>query len=414
MANTSKAGAGFRDKHGSGPGSCADLSDPLLDDVSTPLVYDLRAGESGSDNFYLTLAAFTDRVLSFIRRRSGHNAQVTLGESDGGSNGFELGLLTAGTMLRQYLGAAEQTPSWAAALARALFRLRNKLVWIKPPADLGRAILIRYFLAPYKCSAAKPGALTPRRFSLLIRWMEATGEFEQVVLRLKKWRSFLDPMSRDDRESRLRASIEIAEWFEAAASEALGKYTPGVEQFLSGEYARRGLREDRIFCGSRVVEYHLAMVASEIMNRELRPGFAKTARRVVLLPACMRRKSASECHARVSGVDISCAACDSGCAINRITRKMREQNVVVYIVPHSTGFSRWLERWQSEPDTGVLAAACMLNILPGGYEMQSRHIASQCVPLDYPGCAKHWRKTALSTRLNEERLVRITANQGSV
>ena len=86
---------------------------------------------------------------------------------------------------------------------------------------------------------------------------------------------------------------------------------------------------------------------------------------------------------------------------------MRSLGAAVYLVPHSTGFSRWLERWQSTPEYGVVAVACLLNILPGGYEMRARGIASQCVPLDYPGCQRHWHSQGIPTCLNENRLVQI-------
>jgi hypothetical protein len=91
---------------------------------------------------------------------------------------------------------------------------------------------------------------------------------------------------------------------------------------------------------------------------------------------------------------------------------MRELGVKVYIVPHASGFSRWLRRWQHEHETGVAAVACLLNILAGGYEMRARGIASQCVPLDYPGCQKHWRRMGIPTAVNEERLVRIVTGSG--
>ena len=79
------------------------------------------------------------------------------------------------------------------------------------------------------------------------------------------------------------------------------------------------------------------------------------------------------------------------------------------MVLHSTGFSRWLQRWQREQGYGVTAVACLLNILPGGYEMRARGIASQCVPLDFPGCQKHWDREGIATAVNEARLVRILA-----
>jgi len=81
--------------------------------------------------------------------------------------------------------------------------------------------------------------------------------------------------------------------------------------------------------------------------------------------------------------------------------------VKVYLVPHSSGFSRWLDRWQRDKGIGVTAVACMLNILEGGYEMRARGIPSQCLPLDYPGCRKHWDRKGISTALNEERLAQL-------
>jgi hypothetical protein len=276
--------------------------------------------------------------------------------------------------------------------------------------DLARAAFCRFFLAPGIGRKAEPGACSLRRLSRLIDWLQATGEFEQEVRRLHNWRSFLKALAIEDARRWIEVSVELFDWFEHEAAVALGKYTTGVEEFLSTEHAHRGIREDQVFCGRPAVEYHLAMVATEIMNRGLREQFEKMRKRVVLVPACMRGKSANACQARVFGVDITCAGCDPSCAINRITRRMRDLGATVYMVPHSTGFSRWLERWQREPDTGVVATACLLNILPGGYEMRARRIPSQCVPLDYPGCQKHWRREKLPTGLNEERLVRIASS----
>ena len=85
--------------------------------------------------------------------------------------------------------------------------------------------------------------------------------------------------------------------------------------------------------------------------------------KVVLVPGCMRGARIDTCKAVTRGLDITCAGCDPDCAVNRITRRMRHEGVEVYIVPHSSGFSRWLERWQNDPKVGVAAVACMMNIL---------------------------------------------------
>jgi hypothetical protein len=379
------------------------------------LVYDLRLGAANSEAFYPDVAQFSDRVLTAIKRRTGSSmddyasyVQVELREAVRSRGEYDLDLLMLGMALGRYTGAAESTPGWAIALAQELYWLRREALWTRSWADLGRAVFGRFFLWPKIGRKPTSARHSPDRLPLLIDWLKATGEFEQETRRLNNWRSFLGTLSADDAQRWMDISAELFDWFEAEAALALGKYTAGLDKFLAKEYAHRGIREDQIFCGRPAVEYHLAMVATEVMNRGLRPEFERMHKKVVLVPACMRGKSASACRARVIGVDITCSGCDPSCSINRITRRMRAVGATVYLVPHSTGFSRWLERWQHEPNTGIVAAACLLNILPGGYEMRARRIPSQCVPLDYPGCQKHWRRDRLPTELNEERLVQIT------
>jgi hypothetical protein len=400
------------------------VSEPMPDSLAVArpslisnLIYDLRIQDGDSGGYYARVAAFSDRLLDEIDQRAGAaldgyilHVIAFLSEAPRSHGEYAIELLTLGQALRRYEGAAESTPAWVVKVARFLFWLRRRPALLKPLADLLRAAITRLFLAPRIARKAKGKLCTPDSLPRLIQWLEATGEFEQETIRLKNWRSFLDTLPREEAERCIESAVGLFDWFQLEADKALGVYTQGVTRFLSAEYARRGCREDQIFCGKEPVEYHLCMVAVEIMNRGLRDDFTHTARKVVLMPACMRGAYASLCQSRTSGVDIQCAACSPDCTVNRMTRRMRSLGAKVYLVPHSTGFSRWLDRWQREPDTGVVAVACLLNILPGGYEMRARQIPSQCVPLDFPGCHKHWRSKAIATSLNEERLVQIVAS----
>ncbi len=380
------------------------------------LIYDLRLGGDCSDGFYLELDRFCERVLAEIDECAGEvlddyicHVQVELREAERSRGEYGLDLLMLGMALRQYAGAAESTPGWVVALAQELYWVRREAPWSKPLADLGRAAIWRFLLASKLGRKPKAGPYSLERLPRLIEWLQATGEFEQEIRRLNNWHDFLTTLPKAESGRWMEVAQEILNWFEREADQALGAYTRGVEGFLNSEYARRGIREDQIFCGRPPVEYHLAMAATEVMNRGLRERFEQTTNRAVLVPACMRGRHASTCRARTFGVDMTCAGCDPHCTVNRITHAMRKQGAKVYLVPHSTGFSRWLERWQHEPDAGVVAVACLLNILPGGYEMRARRIPSQCIPLDYPGCQKHWTEEGISTGMNEERLVRIVA-----
>ena len=378
------------------------------------LVYDLRLSNHSSNRFYDQVARFSDRLLSLIDFRAsamiddyGKFVQDKKREPERSHDEYAIEFLMLGLLIRRYAGAAESTPPWVAYLAQRLFWLRRVSHWMKPTADFLRAALTRFLLLPTiertTSSSRQPLTGLPR----LIRWLRAAGEFEQEAERLDNWRSFLNTLPHEEAGRWVEASLDVFDWFQDQAAKELGAYTAGVPHFLAGEHRQRGWREDRIFCAKQPVEYHLNMVAAEIMNRGLRNGFAMSPRRVVLVPGCMRGGQAGKCEARVNDTDMRCAACDPTCNVNRITRRMRQHGIDVFIVPHSTGFSRWLRRWQREPDCGVTAVACLLNIVPGGLEMRARRIASQCVVLDHPGCKRHWDRKGIATAVNEDRLVRI-------
>ncbi len=398
------------------PGSAAsDLRLVACSVADSGLVYDLRRGGGSSGCFYSDVARFSAKLLAEIELRAAslldsysRYVQESVGEAARSRGEYAIELLTLGLALRRYEGAAESTPRWVVRMARGLFWLRRRSLLIKAAADLLRSCLAQFFLVP-NIGKKATGWYSVRQLPRLIAWLQATGEFEQEAARLNNWLSFLATFPTAKADRWLETAAELFDGFEGEAAKVLGSYTRGVPGFLASEYAHRGIREDRIFCGKLPVEYHLSMVAAEIMNRGLRAEFERTRSKAVLVPACMRGDHAATCKAREDGVDITCTGCTPGCNVNRITRRMRSLGAAVYLVPHSTGFSRWLERWQREPDTGVTAVACMLNILPGGYEMRARGIASQCVPLDYPGCQKHWRREGIATDLNEERLVGIVS-----
>jgi hypothetical protein len=384
------------------------------------LVYDLRQTDGSSDGFYEAVSRFSDQLLAEIDlyaeqaiRGYSHYLQTKLSESPRSIGDYEIELLTLGMALKLYAGAAQATPDWAMRWSLKLFRLRRRSERMKPLADFARQWLTRLYLLPNIGREAAEGS-SPDHLPRLIEWLHATGEFEQEVIRLNNWWSFLQTLPPAEAAHWVELSGSLFDWFRREAERELGAYTEGVPRFLAGEYASRGCREDQIFCGKAAVEYHLNMVAAEIMNRGLRAEFERTPRRVVLVPGCMRGPYETFCQARVAGSDIECAMCSPGCNVNRISRRMRNLGAKIFLVPHAAGFSRYLERWQREPDTAVAAVACMLNILPGGYEMRARGIASQCIPLDFPGCQKHWRNEGIATGMNEDRLVQIVLSTASV
>jgi hypothetical protein len=396
------------------------------------LVYDLRRTSNSAKPFYDALAAFTREVVAHAAQRASPAIEEYrrylvnhLREPHRTSDEYAVELLTLGMALRLYGDAAAETPRWVVDLAQELVFRRRRSPGAKPLLDFVRAGLFQLFMArglQTASAASMPANPVPLDWSQrygfaalprVIDWMEATGEFHHECLRLVNWLSYLRTVPPLEAEGWIDTALSLYDWFQGHAEAALGEYTTSVRNFLDTTWSDRFWREDQVFCGRRPAEYHLAMVASEIMNAAMRDEFHAKSRKVLLVPSCMRGKNADTCPAQVSGPDISCAACDPDCTVHRISRTMRAEGVETYIVPHSSGFSKSLERWQHEPDTGVAAVACLPNILAGGYEMRARGIASQCVPLDYPGCRKHWTDDGIPTTLNEDRLIQLVTTHPS-
>jgi hypothetical protein len=381
------------------------------------LVYDLRSEGGDSGDYYAAVARLCDEMLARIEWQAGaaldgygNHVQEFLRELPRSRGEYAIEMLMLGLALRSYGAASASTPRWAVVLIRELSWLRRGSAWKRRIADLARVVLIRLTLAPR--IGRRTGSERYRLDGLprLIGWLQATGEFEQETMRLNNWRSFLYTLPPAEAEHWMETAVELFDGFAREAERTLGSYTRGVASFLAHEYPRRGWREDQIFCGKEPAVYHLNMVAAEAMNRGLREAFERAPQRAVLVPTCMRGASESTCQAQGLGLDITCGGCDPACAVNRVTRRMRALGARVYLVPHVQGFGQWLGRRPRTPEFGVVIVACLLNILPGGYEMRSRGIAAQCVPLDSPGCQKHWSRNGIATSLNEERLVQIVSS----
>ena len=380
----------------------------------SPHVYDLRRGNLCSDSFYEELAGFCDRLLTRLDRRAGvlldgysRHVQEFLAEAPRSRGEYAIELLTLGMVLRRYESGAQNTSPRIAKLARGLCKARTRWPRLKPLVDLARGGIARFCLAPSLGRRVKIRASAVERLEMLADWLAATGEFKQESQRVVNWRDYLARLNPEKATHWLHVARDLFNEFEHEAAAELGAYTCGVDPFLSRLQASWRWREDLLMCDRPEVEYHLNMVAAEVMNRGLREDFNRTEERVVLVPTCMRGERAATCQAIERGLDIVCTGCDPDCAVNRISRRMRKMDVKVYLVPHASGFSRWLDRWQRDKGIGVTAVACMLNILEGGYEMRARGIPSQCLPLDYPGCRKHWDRKGISTALNEERLAHL-------
>jgi hypothetical protein len=362
-----------------------------------------------SDEFYRALDETSYELQAEIERRFNslldeHEKQLRrFGVEPLRSRGeYAIELLTFGVLLGEFGALAAATSAEVVAEMEALYRLRTVDPNRKADADRRRGELFADMLWG-ALGRREKDVVTRPAFGDLLRWLSATGEFVQEAHRLETWRHAYVSESEHEFASRLAA---LTHWFRSVAHERLGQWTSEVEAFRTKILEARVPREDLLLVTRREVLYHLNLLGAKVMNLGFESGYVTRPRKVVLLPGCMRAKE-GECRARREGLDIQCTHCSSQCQVSAITKLGALHGFEVYIVPHASSFTAWLEHWRGDGSTALVAAACPLHLVSGGYEMRALGIDAQCVFLDFSGCRRHWHAVGTPTHVDARRLLRV-------
>lgn len=373
--------------------------------------YSLKPNQQQSDEFYKQLHSFTDHVLNMAQPVAGdilkhyqrfvreHELEFLRAREE-----YLIEFLALGVYWNTYATRAQFLATWKQKILQKLYDMRRRYPRLKPHVDRLRGRLMTAWMTNNPEATMD---FTLEQVDKLLRWLNASGEFHEEVDRLWNWNAFFHTQATYTVARYVKAASDFAAWFATKARKTLGIYTHGVDSFLLNHKVLYKNREDILFTGRREVEYHLNMVCAEILNRQMQQEFIKSKRRVVLLPTCMRLKPAHECKAKHNGLDIECAGCSKECRVHQLTQKCRQLGAETRLIPHSSRFTEWLQRYQGDKEIGLVGVACVLNLLTGGYEMKNLGLASQCVFLDYCGCQKHWDPNGVATDLNEHQLERV-------
>ena len=369
------------------------------------ITYSLRAGEKNSDQYYQDVERFTDEVLAECEAHLGPLVDAYGGANSRGEQMLEL--LTLGSLWHIYSDDAAELGALPAAVLTRLAEWRQESAALKPAIDWARGILATIFLEPEEDPMA--GCFCVEYLDKLLDWLTATGEFRQEVAHLRPWRDYFATLPPAEMSDHLVTVIAMAIWFENRSEAALGRYTTGVERFLTDEYPCHRWREDVIFTGRKRVEYHLNMVGAEIMNRAFRADFAARPQKVVLVPACMRARPTEACQAEPSGMGLRCANCEPQCRVHQLTRMGEKDGFGVRILPHESDFAAG--GGGQTANVAIVGVACVTNLVAGGWKAQSLGLPAQCVLLDYAGCRGHWDEEGIPTDINFGQLKRILRTQ---
>lgn len=379
------------------------------------ITYTLRSDAKHSDQYYQDIAAFSEEVLLEIRKQAGAIIESFQGfisenqiEELRTSDEYAYEFLMLGVFWRVHLSAALDLPGLPQQALANFGRWRRQSALFKPLIDFLRGILGTIFLVRKDSRRKADADLNVENIDHLLSWFASVGDFPEELVRLKNWRAFLDSHTAQETAEALKTAITMGSWFEARSEETLGAYTPNVDEFIHQENPFYRWREDVIFCSRQRVEYHLAMVGTEILNRSFHHQFQTTERRVVLLPPCMKAKLNDGCEAVETPLGERCMACEASCRVHQLTKLGEKHGFSVLIMPHDLDvFSGNGQEPSSRGATGVVGVSCPLTNPAGGWEMKKVGTPAQGVLLDYCGCPWHWHEEGIATDINFKQVLKV-------
>lgn len=230
-----------------------------------------------------------------------------------------------------------------------------------------------------------------RAFSRFLAALWAMREFNEEARRLGRFAAFFETLPDSEARCHLSAMAGFGEWFRVRARELLGDITRQVEEFRWQATLYEGDRDDAALRARHEVEYHLNLLSAIVLNGAWRDEYEKAPKKLLVLPGCMRARQGSRCQARTTGLGLRCTACTESCAVNRARRCAERLGVATVVVEHqSAAFDRDHAEALRAEGCAIIGVACALSLQAGGWQAQNADIAAQCLPLAYPGCARHW------------------------
>jgi len=377
-----------------------------------PITYRLDINGSATATYYPTVAKFTNQVLSKAENSLALIARIYRWylikfelETPRTVEEYIFDLLNLGVLWRKY---GQTALSVRIAPFRFLARIAEwrKFSIIKPVIDVIRGYLMSFFLVH---SRKKSNITIPRSLhdiERLVAWLDATGDFREDAFRYIRWIGYWRTKNPDHFRELMYSILSFTDWFEKASLIHLGIFTPHVDSFIAKNKDLYRWREDRFVCMRSRVEYHLNMVGAEIMNRANHQEFVSCARKTILAPGCMRKRSDEECEGKRTPDGIRCSGCESACHINQMRILGLKQNFIVMVLPHSSDLSRWAAK-PGDPSSGVVGISCLSLLVQGGWELKRYDVPAQCVLLNQCGCKKHWDEKGFPTEIDLRELKRI-------
>lgn len=367
------------------------------------ITYSLRHTADDSNETYRTISTFADTWLAKAEHEASgiitrfRDFRLSLGKTDRSDAEYAFELLVLGVLWREHGSEATALPNWSIHATEKLLKAQSQ--WPR----LGNLVKNLRGWVGWMARHSKIDGPGSDSIDRLVVWLRANGEDGRAE-RLAQWQDYIETSQVSAQQEFVSFCRNLADDFTNASQTAFGKFTEGVERFLSEIAPRYRRRYDAGLVSRSPVEYHLGMLGTEILNRCYRQRFLSTAHKVVILPPCMRAESDTNCKAISTPFGARCQSCTPTCRVHQITKLGEKRGFDVFMIPDEL---RVFGTGEGKEGMGVVGVSCVLTNWSGGWDTNGLGIPAQGVLLDYVGCKYHWDERGIPTDTNFSKLQEV-------
>jgi len=194
----------------------------------------------------------------------------------------------------------------------------------------------------------------------------------------------------------------LAHFLVQTASTRLSPYTQAVHLHLRELSLLKRL--DGVLSFTEV-QYHLAMLEIELMNRTNDEQFRKARRKLAFLPHCLRDLEA-DCRSAPHDIDYACKGCSVRCNVNAVSKLLRQRSIEPYIWMQANLKALFRKLKGDEGGLGVMGIACVPELVRGMRMCTKLEVPVVGVPLNANRCAR-WMGKFHPTSVELEAVFRI-------
>lgn len=363
-----------------------------------------------TEEFYHVLGEFADKQIAEVIKIAGRELEQFTSyicqerlEEVRSVPEYALEMLTIGVYMNHHCSSSYAIKPYQKIICKKINQFRQQTKYFRPFFSKGKGICSAWCMADYKMRLKKNHSWID--FEKLCGWLEATGEYEEELIRMKNWNCFFKSHPISERERILSICKTVASGFEKEAKKVLGCYVKNAEAFRNKVKKTYRWREDIVMCSKPEAEYYLNMAGAHILSEVFKEGFRKAAKKYVFVPECMRKKN-RDCKAVKEGEGYLCRKCSSDCSVYKTVAITENYGAKVVIVHHGSAINRM--KVEAGETKGVIGIACAVNLLAGGWKAKRLGYVPQCVFLNYCGC-EHWCQRRIMTEIDMKRLESILA-----